>query len=117
MKLKQFVNLLLIALFVFAFQSTTIHFQHHVIDEMSECNLCHTSEQLDLYNHHSSVVVVNENFAVKTRQHVEKIVVKSRFDYTDVPQIKWIDILENQQDTVEPVPLGFNATAPPYLIS
>ena len=117
MKLKQSVNLLLIALFVFAFQSTTIHFQHHVIDEMSECNLCHTSEQLDLYNHHSSVVVVNENFAVKTRQHVEKIVVKSRFDYTDVAQCKWVNIVDNRQYTVKSIPLGYLSNAPPYTFS
>lgn len=117
MKFKQYVNLLLIALFVWAFQSTTIHLQHSVIDEMSECNLCHTSEQLDLYNHHSSVVVVNENFAVKTKQHVEKVVVRSRFDYTAVPQFKWIDKVKNQNYALKPVSLGFNATAPPYPIS
>lgn len=117
MKFKQFVNLLLIALFVFASQSTTIHFQHQVIDEISECNLCHTSEQLDLYNHHSSVVVVNENFAVKTRQHVEKIVVKSRFDYTDVPHLRRMGIVEYRKYTVKPIPLGYLSTAPPSIFS
>ena len=117
MKLKQSVNLLLIALFLWAFQSTTIHFQHNDIDQISECNLCHTSEQLDLYNHHSSVVVVNENFAVKTRQHVEKIVVKSRFDYTDTAQLNWVDIVEYRPYTVKPIPLGYLSTAPPYTFS
>jgi len=117
MKLKQSVQLLLIALFVWTSQSTTIHFQHHIIDEMSECNLCHASEQLDLFQHNSPVVIVNENLAVKTRNHVEKVVVKPRFDYMDVPLFKRVDILENRQYTVEQVPLGFNATAPPYLIS
>ena len=117
MKLKQSFNLLLIALFVLAFQSTTIHIQHQVIDEMSECDLCHTSEQLDLHHQNSSVVVVNENFAVKTRKHVEKIVVRSRFYYTEVSPFKLLDIVENRHYTVQSLPLGFYATAPPYFIA
>ena len=117
MKLKQSVQLLLIALFVWAFQNSTIHFQHHEIEEMSECHLCHTSKQLDLNHHNSSTVIVNENFAVKTRKHVEKVVVNARFDYTVVTHFKSIDIVENQQYTVEALSIGFNATAPPYFIS
>ncbi len=117
MKLKQSVNLLLIALFVWAFQSSTIHFQHHEIEEISECNLCHTSEQLDLNHHNSTTVIVNENFAVKTRKHVEKVVVQSRFEYTPVPQVKWVDMVEDQQYSTEPIPLGYYAMAPPYLYS
>lgn len=113
MKLRQTVNILLIALFVWAFQSSTIHFQHQEIDEISECNLCHTAEQLDLYQHNTSVVVFGESFAVKIRKHVEKIVLKSRFDYTDVPQFKRVNSVANQQYSVKPIPLGFNATAPP----
>ena len=113
MKLKQSVQLLLIALFVWASQSTILHIQHHVIEEISECNVCDTSEKMKLYQHNSPVVLVNENLAVKIRRQVEKIVVNSRFDYTDVPQFKQIDIVENRQHTVKPAPLGFNATAPP----
>ena len=113
MKLKQSVQLLLIALFVWASQSTTINFQHHEIDEISECNLCHTSKQFKHYQHNSSGVIVHENLAVKIRKHVEKVVVNSRFDYTDIPRSKRIDIVENRQYTVKAVPLGFNATAPP----
>jgi len=114
MKLKQSVNLLLIALFVWVFQSTAIHFKHHLIDKVSECNLCHTSEQLDLY-HHSSTVVINENLAIKTRNLKENIVVKSRFDYTDMSQFMWVDIEECRRYTVEPMPLGYLSTAPPKI--
>ena len=113
MKLKQSVQLLLIALFVWASQSTTIHFQHHEIDEISECNLCHTSELLDLHHPNSSIVIANENLAVRTTMQVEKVIVKSRFDYTNVPQIKRVKLVENRHYAVEPRPLGFNATAPP----
>ena len=113
MKLKQSVNLLLIALFVWAFESTTIHFQHNAMNQISECNLCHTSQKLDLSHHNSSVVIVNENLAVKTRKRAVKVVVKSRFDYTDVPKLEQVYIVKNQQYSVKPIPIGFNATAPP----
>ena len=113
MKLKQSVQLVLIALFVWAFQSTTIHFQDHEIDKISECNLCHTYEQLDLHHQNSSIVIVNENLAVRTTKQEEKVIVKSRFDYTNVPHIKQVKLVENRHYTVEPTPLGFNATAPP----
>jgi hypothetical protein len=113
MKLKQFVQLLLIALFVWGVQSSTIHFQHHEIDKISQCDLCDTFEQIDLHHQNSSTVIVNENQAVRTTKQVEKIIVKSRFDYTNVPQIKRVKLVENRHYTVEPTPLGFNATAPP----
>jgi len=113
MKLKQSVNLLMIALFVWAFQSTAIHFHDHEIDEISECNFCETSEKMDMYHHNTPATVVNENLAVKSRKSVEKIVLKSRFDYIDVPKPERVNIVEHQQYSVKPIPLGFNATAPP----
>jgi len=116
MKLKQSVNLLLIALFVWAFQSSTIHHQHNKIEEIAECNVCHTSEQLDLSHHNSSTIVVNEHLAVKTRRDVEKVVVRSRFDYTDVPHFKLVDIVDNRKYTKTIMPLGFDATAPPSFL-
>ena len=117
MKLKQSVKLLLIALFVWASQSTTIHFQHHELEEISECNVCDTSQKIKLYQHNRHVVVSNENLAVKIRRQVEKVVVHSRFDYTDVPQFKQIDIVKNSQYSDRSVALGFNATAPPVYFS
>lgn len=117
MKLKQSVNLLLIALFVLAFQSTTIHFQHHEIEEMAECSVCHTSEHLDLSHHHSSIVIVNEHLAVKTRKDVEKVVVNPRFDYAAVLSFNKLAIVQYRSHSVQPIPLGYYTTAPPYIFS
>jgi hypothetical protein len=63
------------------------------------------------------VVVSNENLAVKIRREVEKVVVHSSLDYTDVPQFKQIDIVKKSQYTDRSVALGFNATAPPVYFS
>lgn len=117
MKLKQSVNLLLIVLFIWAFQSTTIHYQQHSIEEVSECNVCHASEQMELYQHNTPVVEIKKNLAVKTRRKVEKVIVNARFDYTETPQLKRVDIVENRDYSVGPTPLGFNATAPPVHFS
>ena len=114
MKLKQSVNLLLIALFVWAFQTSAIHHHHN---EIEQCDLCHTVEQLDLSHHNSSTVIVNENLAVKVREEVEKVVLKSRFDYAVLSRQIPINILEDKQYSVVPIPLGFNATAPPLYFS
>ena len=117
MKLQQFVKLLLIALFVWTSQSTTIHFQYHALEEISECNVCDTFQKMKLYQHNSPVVVSNENLAVKIRTEVEKVVVNARFDYTDVPPFKQIHILKKSQYPDRSVALGFNATAPPVYFS
>ncbi len=113
MKLQHSVKLLLIALFVWASQSTTIHFQHHELEKISECNVCETSQKIKLYQHNRHVVVGNENLAVNIRREVEKVVVNASFDYTEVPQFKQIDIVKHSQYIDRFVPLGFNATAPP----
>lgn len=117
MKLKQSVKLVLIALFVWASQSTTIHFQHHDQKEVSECNVCDTSQKMKLYQHNTPVVVSNENLAVTIRREVEKIVVNERFDYTLVPQPKYIKTIENRQYCMVSISVGFNATAPPVYFS
>lgn len=117
MKLKQSVQLLLIALFVWTSQSTTIHFQHHELEEISECNVCDTSQKMKLYQHNSPVVVSNDNLAVKIRREVEKVVVNASFDYTNVPQFKQIDIVKKSQYADRSLTLGFNATAPPVYFS
>jgi len=116
MKLKQSVNLLLIALFVWAFQSNTIHHQHHEIEEMSECSVCHLSEQLYLHHNNSSTIIVNEHVAVQSTKRVEKIVFKTGFDYNDVSAPAEVLHVAEQHFLLSFPPLGFNATAPPILI-
>ncbi len=117
MKLKHSVNLLLIALFVWASQNTILHFQHYEMGEVSECNVCDTSHKMKLYQHTRDLVVMNENLAVIVREEVEKVLVNARFDYTDVPQLNQIDIVKHSQYPERFIALGFNATAPPVYFS
>lgn len=114
MKLKQSVNLLLIALFLWAFQTTTIHFQHTHIDDISECNVCQASQQTELYHHNTPKVAVTENLAIKKAERVvRKVIVASTFVYTSVPHRSLVALLESQECSVVLLPLGYDATAPP----
>ncbi|MEA1879294.1 MAG: hypothetical protein U9N11_01435 [Campylobacterota bacterium] len=115
MTLKQSINVLLIALFVWGFQSSTIHFQHHEIEEVVECSTCHTLEKLNLAHHNTAVIMVSENLAIKARQHVEKVVIKSRFDDRGKVQYSLVDIVGNRQYPVATIPLGYLSTAPPCI--
>ena len=118
MKLTQSVKLLLIALFVWTSQSTIVHFQHHGIEEVSECNVCDASQKMKLYQHNSHVVVINEIFALNIRSEVEQIIVNLKFDYTELPKFSRKDIVKYSQYPGKFIVPGFNATAPPvYFLS
>lgn len=116
MRLKQSVNLFLIALFIWAFQSTAIHSQHHILEEMSECSVCYFSEQMDLQHNNSTSLIVTEDVAVNRTKCMEKIVFKTRFDYTDASVPTEILRVTEQLFLAGFLPLGFNATAPPTFI-
>jgi hypothetical protein len=117
MKLKKTVNLLLIALFVVAFQSKTIHFAEHAIDAISECQVCEVTENLDLSHQNSSTLVLTESFAVETKKSEEKIVLKSKFDYAEPSLLHKQNIVPTKPYASRHLPLAFDATAPPYFIS
>lgn len=117
MKLKQSFHLLLIALFVWSFQTISIHMPQHLHEEEATCQLCDISEYLDLHHNESIPLVVNENIAVKTNREVEQVIVNERFDHKDIPQLKYVKIAENRHCFIGFTPLGFDATAPPIHFS
>ena len=118
MKLKQSFHLVLIALFVWSFQSRVEHIQHHDTDELTECKVCHEAEEINHTQHHTPVAEVHENLAVKTRREAQQqVVVTERFDYLEVPQPTHLDIVVDCQCNMASTPLGFYSTAPPASIS
>lgn len=56
----------------------------------------------------------NKSDAVESRNDIEKVVVKSRFDDAAVPKPERLDDVQNHQYSVQSLPIGFNAMAPPY---
>jgi len=117
MKVKNLINLCLIALFVVAFQSKTIHFAQHAIDEISECKVCKVIEDIDLSHQNSSTLVLTESFAIETKKSKEKIVLKSRYDYDEPSPLGKQNIAPTKLYSSRHIALAFDATAPPYCIS
>ena len=117
MKLKQSMNLLLIALFISAFQGTLTHFTEHTIANISECQVCEHTKNLDTQHHETPL----SNFYTSTRtfttQLEQLIVVNTPVDLTQSVAIKRVDLMGLKVLKVRDLPLGFNATAPPYIFS
>lgn len=113
MKLKQSMNLLLIALFLWAFQGTSTHFTDHAIDKVSECQVCEHTKNLDTQHHEAPI----SNFYTSTRTftiQLEKLlVVNTPVDLTQSVMSKDVDFRGLKHLNVKTLPLGFDTTAPP----
>ena len=118
MRLKQTFHLVLLALFVWSFQSRVEHIQHHDIDKLTECKVCHETEEINNTQQHKQVVEVHENLAVKTRnESKQQVLVTKCFDYMAAAQPKYVETVVHRQCNMALTPLGFDSTAPPVYIS
>ena len=117
MKLKQSMNLLLIALFISAFQGALTHFTGHTMVNLSKCQVCEHTKNLETQHHETPL----SNFYTSTRtftaQLEQLIVVNTPIDITQSIASKDVDYLGLKHLNVQILPLGFNATAPPYIFS
>ena len=118
MRLKQFFQLLIVALFVFSYQEITIHSKQHLIETVTECHLCDAVGHLDLHHQQeSSPLVINEHFAIRVHEVEEKQVVQAAYDLTQKPEIRMVDFDGLYTTKFDPPSLGYFSTAPPYLFS
>lgn len=118
MRLKPTFHLVLIVLFVWSFQSRVDHIQHHDTDELIECKVCHETEEINHTQHHTPLVEVHENLAVKTRsESQQQVLVTECFDYLKAVHPKHVETVVQCQCNMALIPVGFDATAPPVYIS
>ena len=115
MKMKQSINLLLIALFLWAFQGTSTHFAEHALDSVSECQVCVHTNNLDTQHHEAPI----SNFYTPTRtfttQSAQLTVTSVPVDLAQSIVSKGVDLKGLKHLNVKALPLGFNTTAPPSL--
>lgn len=107
----------LIALFLFSYQTTTIHSKHHFIEELSECHVCKTAKELGTAQHETVFSQISESIAVELNEVEEKRIVNSSYDLTQTPQRQAVDYEGMSIFSVGTLPLGYHATAPPYIFS
>jgi hypothetical protein len=118
MRLKLSFNLMLIALFLWTFQSRLDHIQYHNIDELTECKVCHQAGQINHTQNHTPVVEVNDYLGIQTRREAQKqVFVAERFDHTQAPKLEHIETVIHYQCDMALIPLGFDSTAPPITFS
>ncbi|WP_296824447.1 hypothetical protein [Sulfurovum sp.] len=107
----------LLALFLFAYQTTTIHSKHHFIEGLSECQVCKAAKTLGATHHETSFILFDESIAIEVGEVEEKRIVNASYDLTQIPDRKAINFEGMSVFDVDRLPLGYHTTAPPYFFS
>jgi hypothetical protein len=103
----------LIALFLFAYQMTTIHSKHHHLEEFGGCQICKASKSLGTSHHEVLFSLQSENIGVEVSEVEEKRIVRASFDLTQTYEQKTSCFEGMSAFEVTIPPLGFDANAPP----
>ena len=112
-----FFRFVLIALFLFAYQASTIHSTHHLVKEHIDCHLCVGSQQFDTTLHETTLPAIVESNSLETGKLEQRVVLKKRLDFIQKPLVKRTDFTGMQHASVMPIPLGYLSTAPPHIFS
>ena len=108
---------ILIALFLFAYQSSTIHSSQHLLNKHKDCHLCVGSQQFDTNLHETTFPIIIESISLEIGNLEQRVVLKKYLDLTQKPLVKRTDFTGMQHVTVMPIPLGYFSNAPPYIFS
>lgn len=112
-----FFRFVLIALFLFAYQASTIHSSHHLAKEHINCHLCAGSQQFDTNLHGTTFPIIIEANSLEIGNLEQRVVLKKRLDLTQKPLVKRTDFTGMQHVAVMPIPLGYFPNAPPHIFS
>ena len=115
MRLKQIINLLLIALFLGAFQTATIHSKHQSIETITECKVCAFTKHNTLTPHHIPQNIILENVAIArdTKKEIACVSIQRGFVYERVLKKLPVKVVNKELNDFKSPPLGYDATAPP----
>jgi hypothetical protein len=108
-----FLRFAMIALFLLAYQSSTIHSTQHLLKTDKECSLCVNSKVLDGNLHETTVPVFIEATWLAVYTVEQSVVLKKRLDFVQKPLVRQTDFSGMQHFSVTPIPLGFFSHAPP----
>lgn len=116
-QISRMFHVALIALFLFAFQVTTLHTEHYLSEDSDGCQVCQVSEQLDGGQHHSSVDLIMDTPLLELSEVEEKVVIREAFDPTQKPERKSVELSGFKHFPPRLPLLAYYATAPPYIFS
>ena len=105
----------LIALFLFTYQTTTIHTKHHHIEEVSECHICEASKVLGRAHHETPFLELVESVAVEVAEIETKQLTETLFETTQKPDSLAVDLEGMHLYVLGDIPPAYYATAPPSI--
>ncbi|WP_415406355.1 hypothetical protein ACLHDG_11375 [Sulfurovum sp. CS9] len=112
-----FFRFVLLALFLFAYQSSTIHSNQHLLNKHKDCHLCVSSQQFDTNLHKITFPIIIESNSLELGNLEQRVVLKKPLNLTQKILVKRTDFTGMQHFSVMPIPLGYLSTAPPYTFS
>ena len=99
---------------LFAYHNHSSHLQH-LLSKKSDCHTC--VAQIEKPQFSQALNLLIENTTLDTHQYPKRVrKIASRHDAL-VPNIQWIDFEGLHLYQIEPLPLGYDANAPPFLYS
>lgn len=113
MNISVHFRLLLIALFLLSSQITTIHSKHRHLNTVSECHVCHTAKHLGEGHYQQSVVDFRQNIRIEISQVERKHITRQTYSWNKLPLYRLSDFDRLKVVSVQPIPIGYFATAPP----
>ena len=116
MKIKYISKLLLSLLFLFAYQTSTVHSTKHFVEEL-ECHLCETTKVLSVNAHKTSAPIFVELNSLQTFNVAERLCVTQPLDLTQEVKALAKDFSGLKVFAVPLIPLGYFSHAPPYIFS
>lgn len=108
-----FFRFVLLALFLLAYQSSTIHSSQHLLETDEDCQLCVSGQQFDENLHETTFPIILESHSIESANLEQRVVLKKRLDFAQKPLLKRTDLTGMRHFTVMPTPLGYFSTAPP----
>ncbi len=112
-----FFRFVLIALFLLAYQSSTVHSSKHLLQKVTECHECLSSEQFEHTVHQTISPIIIESHSTELEHTEQRVTLKLSIDHIQKPLLKWVDLTGLQNFCILPIPLGYLSTAPPSIFS
>jgi len=113
MSITTLSRFMLIALFLFSYQNTTIHSKHHHIQELSECKLCHATAHSGQGHHQQALPHFSEHTAIETHQLQSKEIKREAFSWSTLPLYQLSNFDGLKVVSVQSIAIGYFSTAPP----
>lgn len=113
-----FYRFVFILFFLLSYQFSTVHTAKHVLSQLSECDTCTYTKNLDHTLQQSSIPLVLESISLQLEHAEQRTIAKPSVSIKCiVATLKQVDLAGLKYFVVRATPLGYLSTAPPSFFS